>query len=275
MIPYGLPITTLSVRGALRVVATLLLMICTAGCNQKELLNGLTSKQSIEVLDRLFRSGISAEREQVSSGRRASYRILVPEGDFSNAVVTLKAHGLPRETAPELETFTQQRGFIPNSPEIAALRFDMALSKQVERMVLLLPGIIEVAALIRSKREGQEPSATLAVRYVAPSGKQPFSDAELKGIAAQVLPGLSSESVKLSSTRVLLPSSDTEVTAPGVRRFAPFRFRVPQEDAQVARVELLITFLLVAFCGMILGSVGGRLLAFGKRSSLPREPGRK
>ena len=237
-----------------------ILLLFLSGCLERTLESGLDSKQSIEILDRLYRQGIQAEREEESSGRNKLYRVLVQDSDYGNAVRVLSTWGLPRGPQKSFEELIEQKGFVPGSKEMSALRLDYALSVQVEDLLKLFPGVVDAKALVRSKTENENSSVSVALQYYSPSGKLLFDEREIKEVVAQAVPSLSADRVKLTTTRVFIPDGNGSLGNSEARRLAPFSFRVLNEDSRTARIQLLILALSIAICGVILGHLGGRAL---------------
>ena len=278
----------------MRYVCSLLLAAgFLAGCGgTRELEGSLDSKQSIEMMVVLSRSGIHADREKVASGQGEHYRVTVPSREYSRALELLHEYDLPQKRAEDIESFTRAPGFTPNSVEISDLRLDYALSLELERLLAALPGVIEVRAMVRShlrRHQGQgtaEESAgtSIVVRYASASTAMPFTEEEIKEIVLQAVPGMTADSIRVKATRVFLPVGDAQfgktegangngavVPLTQLRPF--FVFRIPEEDLGKASRQLLFYTLAFCFSGGVLGAIWSSMVLKRRYGTQKKRPG--
>ena len=248
-------------------------LLVLSGCTERqELLSGTDGYQSIEILVALLRSGVDAHREKLTSGTSERYRITVSEKDYPRALELLKESGLAEKTRDvdsEIDSLIQQKGFTPNSQDLANIRLDQALGLRLERLLVALPGVVQAKVLVRAYlqqvvRAGDppaKPAASIVLRYTSQTGNLPFAATEIRDLAVQSVPGLDPADVKVTTLRVVLPGSsslfaslqDESKSGPS---FVPlhklFLFRVPEEDRKIALLQIM--FYLVAFCAAGLGA---------------------
>lgn len=257
------------------------LFLCLGACsNREELASSLTSKQSVEILVALERASITAKREKISGGRGDRYSVTVEPGQFTAALELLHELGLPSEPDESFEELTRQRGFAPNSPALSRLRLDYALAAELERMLRLLPGVIEARVLVRSPSADlfgdavSKPSASVLIRYAASQNNLPFDEAKVRELVKQSVPGLDDEEIKISSSKVLVKglaprfgveqgseSGSGQDIVPLTQIKPLFGFRLAEAD--VGKATLQLGLYLVAFCfsGWVLGMIWGSALA--------------
>src|SRR5690606_4179144 len=121
---------------------------------------------------------------QTGQGRNQRFSVRVDSADYQNANEVLHEFGLPREDHETVEELTEQKGFIPNSQEMAQMRLERALAVQLEHLLQALPGVVDVRATVQSQRgERAQPTASVVIRYVASGGKTPFSLDEIRRLA--------------------------------------------------------------------------------------------
>lgn len=271
----------------------ILLLTCTACSSGDELAANLSAERSVAMMSALGTAGIPAERSKQTGGRNEQYRITVAKSDLSRAFQLINEYGLAHEGSEEtLESVTSGSDFIPNMREVSMMRLDRGLSLEVERLLSALPGVVDVRAVIRANlipndsrdlpanTGKQDRSASIIVRYVSPSGNQPFSTDEVKRIVAESVPGLSAEQVLVTPTRVILSSAGYSGDSSSIQGVdgkgnsvqlvpvTPFPFSVPVQDKK--RVLGLMGGLLVLFslAGAIIGFSASSL--FRKNRAAPR-----
>jgi type III secretion system YscJ/HrcJ family lipoprotein len=252
----------------------LLILVCSSfGCsNEKELLTGLSEKQSVEALVVLGKEQISAERYTTGSGRGGSYRISVSPRDFDRALAVVHEYGLPRTDGPQLEEFLRPQSFAPSSPGISQLRLDYALGLQIERTLVALPGVVDAKVMVRSNLDAgsstadKKSAATVVLRYDSPSNNLPFSAKDVRQIVADAVPDINPESVQLQLSKVYTLSENSFFSSspeggvavvPLTKIHGLFNFRVADEDRRKALLQMVIYLFAFCFCGIAIGYVWG------------------
>lgn len=251
-----------------RAVLLSLLFSCLIGCQDREVLLNVSQRDSLEALVALSRAGVSSYRSQ--SGRSGSERfsVYVAGSDYNTAAEVLHEFGLPRLESDSVEKLTEQKGFVPNSQEIARVRLDRALAAEIERMLQGLPGVIDARATVRSAIPGEqqsEPSASIVIRYLPSAGKTPFAVDDARQLTASSVAGLKPENVLVTTSRVVLPGAspslgvgaNPEGGVVALTKLAPFSFQIPESEKPEAQRQITIVFAVMGLgVALIFGVIG-------------------
>jgi type III secretory pathway lipoprotein EscJ len=251
------------------VILIFLLSFCTS-CSEQALLNNLSAKDSIEVLVILNQYGIPAKRVAIAQGRVEKYQVIVEEVYSPRALEILHSYGLPREAEESIESFTEPKGFVPNTTELTALRLDYALGMQLERTLVALKNVVDVKTIVRSNfkfRKGSDraepPSASVLIRYTSNSDKLPFSLNTVRQIVSQTVPGLPAEDVRITVSKVNIGTSENNS---GMTTFGPFGFRIAEQDRSIVRTQILLAMMSCLVLGIIVGVLLYSLYSMRKNS---------
>lgn len=252
-------------QGTALFFSILSLALPLAGCGERELMR--TKGTSARAIAELMEAGIPAHEEE-SSG---TFRLLVPESDYALSVEVLENAGLLNRDQDEVRELLAPRGFIPPEPEVAVLRYNTALAREAERLLLALPAVVDARLTVRT--QGTDgPAAFGIVRFAGPTASPPFSAAQLKDILRSVVPDLTEERTQIRiyrtdpSRRRLLGQKMTKFTF-------PFSFLLPVEHVARAKREFAALLLLLGVCtgtiglliGLVIGERRGR-----RRGAAPR-----
>jgi len=193
------------------ILSVLFLLLVVSACDERVVLENLSSKQSVEVAVKLRDLGIPAERLQGDGRGDKSWEVSVPENFYSESLKAVHAFSLPSADEDRLEELTRSKGFVPTSREMASLRLEHARSLQVERLLRGLPGLVDVKVLIRSLSDssrrgygGPEPSVSVVARINGISDQPPPTHEEIIAILQNSVPGISQDNISLSLSRVSL-----------------------------------------------------------------------
>ena len=255
-------------------VQVVLLLFFLAGlgaCSQQELVTGVDAKQSVEILVVLNKAGISAVRERTQEGANEKYLVRVTEDDFMKALQVLHDYGLPRNNSETIEALIKPQAFAPQTPAMLALRRDMALSAQVENLLLALPGVVDVRVVVRSDQKSLGLSAndatiakaTVVIRYISDAEQPKFSTDEIKQILVQAVSGLEKDNVGVTLTRVLpgIIGSSIGVADEHYITIPPFRFRVMDADLMLAKRQLFGALIMILLVGGLAGIIVHKMVA--------------
>ncbi len=273
-----------------RILPTLLCLML-AGCAERELPFRFDARDSLQITVALGRVGIEAKADRADQGRGEQYTISVPPAEFVRAQAIIQELGLPRRAnypygGKLSEEMARTDIFLPQTAELAAARFDLALSAEAERILLAaLPGVIEVFVSVSAEMSTlaaeRQPKASVVLRYDSPSGKLPFDPVVVKDLVAQVVPGLSPERVLVEHRRVLLPTASLTIgidsTGDGsvvnLSRLAPFAFKVSETEKALARRELAVSLMSFLLAGCVVGIYAGWVFGLrqGRRGKLSNE----
>ena len=265
----------------LRYCTALILLIMLCACEQQELASNIDAKQSVEMLVVLSRAGIRAEREKLY-GNTQSYKVIVSPDDYMKSLEVIHEYGLPRNTDAVIDVLTKQQALAPQSPALMSLRSDMAQAMQLENLLLALPGVVDAKVVIRSgtginvfsNEESTPTRATVLIRYALKSDEQSFSFDEAKRIILQAVSGLEEANLNITFAKVNdsigLISSSLNSSEMRLISIPPFRFKVPIEQARLAKRQLLGAAIMIVILGGILGVILNS--ASRKLSKLYEEP---
>jgi len=246
-----------------------LLLFFALGCQEnKEIVSGLSSKESIEILVRLGEIGLSTKRVK-AGGANSSYRIEVASEDYSKAIKTLHELGLPRASKDDLGALTKPGGLVPNPAKLSSLRLDYALGLEIERLLGALPGVTEARVVVRSnlvpKNTGDsagEPTASVVIRYLSRTGKFSLSEEKVKKLVSRAVPGLRTERVLVETNQVFLPAGSRSIAVgekgetQALRTLWPFGIEVSDKGYSEAVYKLAFSGLGFIVIGMLMGSIG-------------------
>lgn len=227
-------------------LATLVLCAALAGCSQQIIYNKLDESAANEMVAALRSAGIDAQKVQ----KDTAYAVTAPDGDFSRAVQTLQALGLPREEFDSLGKVFKREGFVSTPLEERA-RLVHALSQELSRTVSSIDGVL----LAR-------------VTLVMPD-KHPLSEKVTPASAAVLIkhrPGLDTAAV-LPKVKALVVNSVEGLPYEGVTvvTFAadPQRFSLPAVATSGTPLDRVLT--LTGVAGVLALAGGGMWWWRGRR----------
>jgi type III secretory pathway lipoprotein EscJ len=187
-------ITTIQ-RTFVRVVLALALLL-VAGCSGVPIAQDLTQAQANQIVDALNQEGVSA-RAYKDSGGRGRYRVEVKSDFYAASVSILESRGLPGKPKVTFDELISQRGFIPDSREIEALRVDHAIAVQIEEALENHPGIASSKVIVRSRSidEDGKPAVSAVLQF---KQKQKPTKEEVQQIVLKAVPGMQPKNFHLS-----------------------------------------------------------------------------
>lgn len=224
----------------------ILLALSIVGCRDDSLVQNISAKQSVEILVTLRKHGIAASREERESGKDTRYNVFVSNEDYSKALEILHEYNLPQESEASIIDVTKQRGFVPNSPEIMALRLDHALALEAERLILGLQGVVDVKVLVRSQLDGgrnwkevaatdaASANASVVVRFAKQKdfNKENLIQ-EITSIVAKTVPGISQSAIEVVSSELQIADISSESVL-NMHKMHGLSFHVPDSERRSA-----------------------------------------
>jgi type III secretion protein J len=147
--------------------AVLALALLLAGCGEQEVYGKLTETSANEMIAVLSQSGIAASKV---AGEKDNWSITVEPGDFSRAVETLRAHGLPHENYDSLGTVFKKEGFTSTPLEERA-RLIYGLSQELSKTISEIDGVVQARVHLTMpeadplSREAKPSAASVFVKY--------------------------------------------------------------------------------------------------------------
>jgi type III secretion protein J len=188
-------------RILLAVPPMLMLFACS-----RSIETGLQEHEAQEITIALRESGIDAFAEPDSRGKKdgAFWQVKI-KGGGENAVAAwkvLREHGLPHEKVQGLDDVFAKAGMIPTATEEKA-RLVVGLAGELTRTLRSIPGIVDARVhvvlpdntTLIDKKDQNSTTASVLVRYRG--GRSPLTDAEIRGLVAKGVEGLTGENVNV------------------------------------------------------------------------------
>lgn len=176
-------------------------VVALAGCTQ-EVAAGLDEPEANRAVATLVRTGLDAKREP--EGGAGSFRVVVPSGEASRALVALADEGLPHpKTVGVLEAVGKNQLVPTIESERAGLA--VGLAGELDRTFMRLDGVVVARthlvlpgdAPLREKKERGSASVLLSYATATP----PIAEADVKRVVSAAVSGLAPDDV----TVVLVP----------------------------------------------------------------------
>ncbi len=231
--------------------------------NSKEITQNINAKQSAQIIVALNHVGIQSERVLTSSGRKIEYKILVPNSDYARALEILTEYELPKKESREFEALINGSDYL--SSDLSSIKVNRALSLELERLLMEFPGVISANVLVRTtgdnnsvfNKESEQTSSVVIKYFSGQPSKMPFNKDQILKIIEKALPGIKREDVALNLIRVEPPNSwlSKNLGTSKLKYVRPFAFRVPQEDLNRAKYQIIGVLVLICFAGFLLGGV--------------------
>lgn len=238
----------------------LCLVFCLVGCSDVPVAEDLSQSQATEIVAVLNESGIGASASRGQAGR-GKYKVEVSSSRYADAVVLLHRRGLPGEPRLSFDELVSQRGFLPNSREMEALRLDRAIAAEIEETVGNNPSVLTARVLVRSvAAEGTGPSASVSLRIKAGSSLDPSL---VRQIVSGAIPGISAERIDIqlheeqptpgiAQAVGVVPSNSPAIVQVPLTNFL-WVWRVPRDDYNGLALALLGALLSALALGAGLG----------------------
>jgi type III secretory pathway lipoprotein EscJ len=237
-------------------VALVVLCIFSAGCSSQNVVEGISQEQATEIVSLFADAGI-AGKIQKSSGSQSGYIVSVRGDQYTQAIVLLHAHNLPRREELTFAESIAQRGFLPSSRDIEALRLDRARAAELEEALRVLPTVKEIRAIVRTG-QNSTPSVSLIIKRT--DGATVDENAIVQ-MVLKAVPGVSAESVQITAVDAV---DKTIKNVMGVKNkdgivvslpLVPFLgvFNVPEVEISTLSLTIFGGVILIAGLGAFLG----------------------
>ena len=262
----------------------LIISICfilfLTGCGEKDIVTNVSPRESVEILVLLRRAGIQAKRVASNNSSSVKYKIQVDDVNYKNALEILYEYGLPRKSDDSLDNILKNKRFIPSSPDEINFKVDHLLGMQIERLLNVLPGVIEVRAVVRSKSYKKaknidskiKPSASIVIRYSSDNEKPLFDLKEVNKIVTRTIPEIDESSISIKTVKIFNNSTFTSVangsseTKANYVKLQPFSFHVIPDEKRSAQIQLVILMFVICLIGAFIGLFTG--FKFKRRSGV-------
>ncbi len=178
--------------------AALLCALCIlGGCGDVPVAQDLTQRQANEIVSTLHHNGISALASR-ESGAKGRFYVNVRPSKYSDAVSLITSSGLPGEDKASFNEIIEQRGFMPSSRDMEALRVDHALAAELEELFALHPAVAACRVIVRLNfsRAGSEPGIAVMLQT---NQDATISSDEIRKIIERVVPAVKAENVVVST----------------------------------------------------------------------------
>lgn len=209
-----------------------------SACADRSILDDLDQKQANEIVAFLQEQGISSSVEK-GTGAKSKFSVLVSGDHYGLAVSLVSRFGYPRVPEKNFEDLIAQRGILPDSRDVQALRVDRALGVQTEEMLAALPGVTDVRAIVRqnyqTKGQQGDPAVSVVLTFDT-STRVPPNREEVLNLILGVLPGITPEAIRIH----IQSASDVTTNSRGqIGASAAFgREGVRRKGAELVKVPL-------------------------------------
>lgn len=249
------------------------LLILLTGCEYRDLISGLSERESLEVVFALQKAGISCERKVESSSRNRSYSISVSQEGYDEAVAVVNEYGFPRKNSEELFEVIKDSPLLPPNKSLNQLKADRVLSIQAEQLMEVLPGVVSVRVYVshqpemkadnvgRTKLEKSSGKAIAVIRFLGEGDY--FRKESATEVLQKVVPDIPKEAIEIKAYPVQLPTSvlpvglDQSGRALSLVKLNLFSFRIPEEDLTLARSILATVVIVSGLCTFVIGIIIG------------------
>ncbi|MCC6931972.1 MAG: hypothetical protein IT292_01775 [Deltaproteobacteria bacterium] len=262
----------------IKIIFIVLLILCHVACTKQEILSNLEDKQTISLMLAFEKAGVRAYKEKYFQGRQEKYRLLVESPDYSRALKILQSVRLPDNNLEQWSLLLKQSHFASDSPEMIAVKKDLATALQLEKLLSALPAVLDARVYVRqglTNTPGFDPekpkrSVIVVLRFQSKPTEQVATYQSVKQIVLKAIPDLVENELTvifndaaLEAKEIFIPASETEI-------LYPFRFRVTQADTVLAKKQVFGFGIIVFLVG---GVVGAFLTVFSKNLRWPdRQP---
>jgi type III secretion protein J len=181
----------------------LVLALFTTGCLKKELVTGLSERESQEIIVLLKERGLDAKRELVAREREAPTWTVFVRGGDQNLVTSwrvLQESGLPREPVQGLDNVFAGQGMIPTETEERA-KVLVGLSGEMSRTLRSVKGVVDARVHfvlpednpLLKPEEKPRPSAAVLIKYAG--DKPALSEQEVLRLVSKGVEGLQEQDI--------------------------------------------------------------------------------
>ncbi len=235
----------LSCRSLARIIPLVFSLFSLFGCQERELVVGLSPRERVSAISVLNSAGILTEEERQSTGSgKESYILRVDESDYPAAIKIIEQLGFPKDQISSSNDLLGKDSLIPPTPELIALRLDFALSQKLKELIEQLPGVVSANVLYRKENASQR--ASVVVQFQDASSDPEKS---IKAVVAQALPSDIPLSIEVQMTPLTLGASQSALVA-----FPkPFSFKISSQEKNKASSQVFFVLALSSLAAVVVG----------------------
>lgn len=172
--------------------------VLLTACSGQELYSQLSERQANEMVAALRSAGIKAEKQ----AKDGQFAVLTATGDFPQAVRTLNAQGLPRESFDSMGKVFKREGFV-SSPLEERARLVHAMSQEISNTLANIDGVVtaRVHLVVPEKNPlVDKPQAAAAAVFIKHRPDKDLSGqvAQIKALVVNSIEGLAYDNVTVA-----------------------------------------------------------------------------
>lgn len=182
-----------------KIYITIFFIFSFVACSEKIVVSGVDQKQANEIVSVLAKSNIISNANTDPASKKL-FAVFVNKKDYIKSVSLLTSKGFPKEKMPTFSELVSHRGLLPDSKKMESLRFDKALSVEIEESILTIPNISSVNVVVRNeyKKDDDEPSVSILIVTSSFFDNKKIND--IKNIVQNSLPQIKENNIKILIT---------------------------------------------------------------------------
>lgn len=235
------------------VIMLFLLCLVLIGCDGRVLLENISQKQSLEIVNYLATNGIEVYPEK-ASGSRDNYLIKVGGADYFDAVALLERAQLPKSQKQSADELLSSGGIFPQSREIEQLKLERIYASEIEELVAKHKGVKQAEAVVRLSSNTNPIAAVNLHLKISPS--EPVQVSRVVDSILKIVPGVSKDKISVSTDEIV--NTDSVSANDKMESFLGFA-KVSADDRRGLALAFTLCLLLFAAGGGIMGYYVGVL----------------
>lgn len=176
----------------------LAMTLALSGCSQV-MFSKVSEQDANEMIAVLGTAGVRASKSDAGD---SSWKLEVASGDFAQAVLVLKEHGLPRPVYASIGQVFKREGLV-STPMEERVRFIYAQQQELENTLSRLPGVVVARVHVVTPQNDPlattvKPSSASVVLIHRHGADLQSSVPQIKALVGHSIEGLSHEAVSMS-----------------------------------------------------------------------------
>jgi|GEM_PF-4987562 len=235
-----------------RLLIIFVLIISLVSCDKKDLVDTLSQKQAVNIVNSLNQNNITAQVVKSNISRKGyNYKVVVDDKNYLNSIAILDDLNILNNKSLEFGELTRTKSFSTNNKNIDAIKLDRALSIEIEELLSDFEDIISTQVVVRSNLINKKNKPKITIHFLT---NKDFVlsevETELRKIVNNSLPEVKDEDIYMFSSVKNQISKTTIKESPLVKFLV---WEVPEKAGRQIGILILITSFLVAFCSFFLG----------------------